>query len=184
MPVAVARAWTGLPMDPAPGVERMVARYLAAFGPAGIRDLSTWSGLPQRLLRPAVERLGGRLRTYRDEQGRQLFDVPDAPLADPELPAPARFLPGYDNLILSHADRSRVISDAERPRVSSGAVVQPTFLVDGFVRGVWSLEGPVLRIHPFRPLPEADTAALLAEADHLAAFVADEGTEPRVEFSV
>jgi hypothetical protein len=168
--VTHAEAWLGRSMA-APGVETMIYRYLAAFGPAGVMDIQAWSGLTR--LRQVVDGLRAGLRVFRDEQGRELFDLPDAPLADPDTPAPVRFLPAYDNVLLGHLDRTRMIRAEDRKQVMPGqAMVLPTFLLDGFVRGSWSLTGSTLLIHPFRPLTKADTAAVLAEAERLHAFVA------------
>ncbi|MFJ4675373.1 DNA glycosylase AlkZ-like family protein [Kitasatospora sp. NPDC088783] len=129
-----------------------VLRHLAAFGPAGVRDFQNWSG-PTRT-RAAFEALRPGLRVYRDERGTELFDLPDAPLADPERPVPVRFLPAYDNLLLGHADRTRVVADAHRPLVMPGrALVRPTFLLDGSVAGTWAVAGAELRISPVRPAP-------------------------------
>ena len=117
-----------------------VRRYLAAFGPASVKDIATWSGLTG--VREIVERLRGGLRTFRDENGVELFDVPDAPLADPDTPAPVRFLAEYDNVFLSHADRSRIVDPADRPQFGSwdGRFFR-IVLVGGFIRAVWRLGG-------------------------------------------
>ncbi|RKE18850.1 winged helix DNA-binding domain-containing protein [Streptomyces sp. TLI_171] len=175
----------GAPLAP-PRVETLVRRYLAAFGPAGVKDLQAWSGLTR--LRGVFDTLRPQLRVLRDERGTELFDLPDAPLAPADLPVPVRFLPAFDNLLLGHADRSRVIGDDERRLVMPGrAVVHPTFLVDGFVHGTWSLRGAALRLSPFRPLSPADRRAVLAEAEQLLAFLApDPGSDPdgpRVAFA-
>src|SRR3712207_4704511 len=117
----------------------MVVRYLGAFGPATVKDAQTWSGLTR--LGEVIERLRGRLRIFRDESGRELFDVPDAPMPDSDTPAPPRFLPEFDNLILSHADRTRVIAEGYRKAIASkNGMVPATFLVDGFVQGTWKTE--------------------------------------------
>lgn len=170
-PVTLAESWLGRPVEPAERVRphTAVTRYLAAFGPASVRDMQAWSGLTR--MRAVVEELRPRLRAYRDERGTELFDVPDGTLADPEQPAPARFLPAYDNAVLAHADRTRVISDEDRARVITGSVVRPVFLVDGRVGGTWQLAGGTLRITPYRPLGDDDSRELEAEAGRLLDFV-------------
>jgi DNA glycosylase AlkZ-like len=163
-------SWLGRPLEPHPGPDEMVMRYLAAFGPAAAVDVQTWSGLTR--LREVVERLGPRLRTFRDEQGKELFDLPRGPRPDPDTPAPPRFLPQYDNLLLSHADRSRIIADEYRP----GGIGRPTVLIDGFVRGAWRIKrdrgDATLLIHPFDRLSKKDTAAVTREGARLLAFAA------------
>ncbi|MGY1603945.1 winged helix DNA-binding domain-containing protein [Geodermatophilus sp. SYSU D00815] len=167
--VAHAEAWLGRPVG-APDAERLVLRYLAGFGPAAVRDVQAWSGLTR--LREVVDGLRPRLRTYRDESGRELVDLPEGRLAEPEAPAPVRFLPGFDNALLAHADRSRVLPEAARGQVLPGyANVLPTFLVDGFVAGTWSWTGGRVRPAPFTPLRPDDAAAVAAEAARLAAFL-------------
>lgn len=176
--VAQPETWLGRPLE-APQVERMILRYLAAFGPADIKDIQAWSGLTR--LREVATTMA--LRRLRDEHGRELYDLPEAALADPERPAPARFLPAFDNLLLGHADRSRVIADEDRRQVMPGAaLVRPTFLVDGFVRGTWRLERSVMQIRPFGALNGTDRAAVLGEAEQLLAFILPEGAraEPQL----
>lgn len=168
-------AWLGRPFDPDPSVDEVVLRYLAAFGPASTSDVRTWSGLTG--LREVIERLRPRLHTYRDEQGKELFDLPDAPLPDPETPAPPRFLPEYDNLFLSHADRARIVSPHHRQSLATANGVGPgPFLVDGFIAGTWRLTTTkttaTLLLSPLDPLPIQDQHALAAEAAHLLTFAA------------
>jgi Winged helix DNA-binding domain len=134
-----AEAWLGRPLARNPSLDEVVLRYLGAFGPATVADVAAWSRLTG--LGEVVERLRPRLVTFRDERGRELFDLPDAPRPDPETPAPVRFLPEYDNVLLSHGERSRFISQ-ERRRAFSRVPgrVQGTVLHDGVVFGVWQLE--------------------------------------------
>lgn len=131
-------ARVGRPLDPAPSIDRMVLRYLGAFGPATVTDVAAWSGLTG--FGEVLERLRPRLRQFRSEHGRELFDLPDAPRPDPDTPAPVRILPEYDNLVLSHAQRWRFGSDEDRR--FSGAVrpYKGCVLVDGRVRAIWHPE--------------------------------------------
>ena len=173
---ATAEAWLGCPLDPAPSSEEMVLRYLGAFGPASVKDAQTWSGLTR--LGEVFERLRPRLLAFRDERGRELFDLPGAPRPDPETLAPPRFLPEFDNLILSHADRARVIADDHRRAIASkNGMVPATVLVDGFVRGTWKTKRTggkaTLAIEPFEPLPKEDRDALAEEGEKLLRFLAE-----------
>ncbi len=176
-----AEAWLGRPLDPDPSPDEMVVRYLGAFGPASVRDVQSWSGLTR--LGEVVARLRPRLHAFHDERGRELFDLPDAPRPDPDTPAPPRFLPNFDNLILSHADRTRVIADEYRKAIASrNGMVPATFLVDGFVRGTWKTERTrgkaTLLIEPFEALAKQDRGALAEEGERLIRFMAQpEGAE-------
>jgi hypothetical protein len=172
-----AESWLGRPLDPNPSLEELVLRYLGAFGPASVRDVQTWSGLTR--LGEVVERLRPRLVAFRDEHGRELFDLPDAPRPDPDVQAPPRFLPEFDNLILSHADRTRVIAEEYRKALASrNGMVPAAVLVDGFVRGTWRVEKTrgkaSLVIDLFEPLPRSDLDALTEEGVRLVRFVGED----------
>ena len=155
-------------------------RYLAAFGPATLRDFQTWSGLS--VAAETVEELRSELRVFATEEGRELFDVEGAPLPDGDTPAPPRFLPEYDNLMLGHADRTRVIPSEYRPQIFLSALrVRSTFLIDGFVHGAWRIERTkkksantaVLSLEPFAALTQSELKALTQEGEQLLRF-----TEP------
>jgi hypothetical protein len=148
----------------------MLRRYFAAFGPASRRDLVAWSMMHVPELTAALERL--ELRRFRDEEGRELFDVPRAHLPDPTTPAPIRFLPKWDNVLLAFADRARVLPDEYRRTVirANGDVAQ-TFLVDGLVAGTWRAEDGRVVTEPFAPLPPAARRELADEAKRLQAFL-------------
>ena len=135
-----ARTWLGA--DAASGdaaAAHLVSRYLAAFGPASRADIAQWTGMARSVVDQGLA--GLELRRFRDEQERELFDLPRAPLPSAETPAPARLLPRFDNLVLSHDDRRRVLADEYRAAVIERGEVRATFLVDGFVAGTWALEG-------------------------------------------
>jgi hypothetical protein len=177
-----AESWLGSPLDPAPSIEHVILRYLGAFGPATVKDVQTWSGLTR--LGEVVERLRPRLRTFRDERGRELFDLPDAPMPDPDTPAPSRFLPEFDNLILSHADRTRFIAEEYRKALASrNGMVPAAFLTGGFVQGTWKTEWSrgraSLEIKPFEPLAKVDRDALAEEGEILLRFTGAEDFEIR-----
>ena len=182
-----AEAWLGGPLAADPSLDDVVLRYLAAFGPATVADVATWSRLTG--LRAVVERLRPQLRSFRDERGRELFDLPDAPRPDPETPAPPRFLPEYDNVLLSHADRSRFHQAGERPRASGVAgPVHGTVLSDGFLCGSWRLErdrdtgSAALVVSQLRRLPKRAVAAVAAEGRRFLRFAAAEADGHDVRF--
>ncbi len=169
-----ARTWLGA--DGATGsaaMTHLVRRYLAAFGPASRADVSQWAGLPVSLVDDGLERLV--VRRFTDESGRDLYDLPRAQLPPEDAPAPARLLPRFDNLVLSHDDRRRVLPEEYRAAVIEGGEVRAVFLVDGFVAGLWSLEGGKVRVEPFAPLPRAARREVEAEAAALEAFVRASG---------
>ncbi|MDO3703258.1 winged helix DNA-binding domain-containing protein [Micromonospora sp. C28SCA-DRY-2] len=180
--LTTADAWLGRPLtEPDPAI--LVRRYLAAFGPASVQDAQTWSGLTR--LREVFERLP--LRRFRDEGGRELFDLEDAPRPDPDTPAPVRFLAEYDNLLLSHADRTRLVG-AESLR-AIGAWREPPrgVLVDGYVKATWKIirERQVARlvVQPLDRLGKRDRAELTAEGERLLAFAAADAHGKEVSFA-
>jgi Winged helix DNA-binding domain len=170
---AAADAWVGadgagLPRERA--MERLVLRYLAAFGPATVNDVQLWSGVSR--LREAAERLD--LRHYRGENGADLLDLPEVELPDPDIPAPPRFLPEYDNLLLSHADRQRVIPhDHPVPLLPGNGAAAGFVLIDGDWNALWKLERDpaTITITPFTSLDAATSDALTAEAASLGEFL-------------
>ena len=174
-------AWLGRPVDGTGDTGALLLRYLATFGPATVADAQAWSGL--RGLRAAFEELRPRLRTFRDERGRELLDVPDGALPDPGVPAPVRFLPEYDNVALGHKDRGRIIPEGvvQWTEVGWGGV-----LVDGFAAARWRLRAQdgraTLRIEPFGRLRREDRAAVSEEGERLAAFLAPEAERRDVRF--
>jgi hypothetical protein len=151
----------------------ILRRYLAAFGPASRRDIVAWSMMHVPELQRALDLLEP-LRRFRDEQGRELLDVPRAPLPDPAVAAPVRFLPKWDNVLLAFADRTRVLPEQYRKTVirMNGDVAQ-TFLVDGFVAGMWRVENGRVLPEPFAPLARSVRQEVEAEAARLEAFLAD-----------
>jgi hypothetical protein len=172
--------WLARPVPGDGDVDAMVLRYLGAFGPATVQDVQAWCWLTR--LRPVVERLRPQLRTFRDVQGSELFDLPDAPRPDPETPAPPRFVPEYDNVLLSHADRTRVIADAHRDRVFT----KGSCLVDGFVCGAWKIvqkrDAATLTVELFAPLSTPDREALEEEGAHLLDFAARAASRLDIQF--
>jgi len=162
--------WLGAPLATNASVDDLVLRYLAAFGPATAKDVHAWSGLTG--IGEVLGRLRPGLRTFRDEAGRELFDIPDGPLPDPETPAPVRFLPEYDNLVLSHDDRSRVIDR----RFGLDGWLRGTILVDGFVRGTWRQDtkrgAATMLIGLFADLAADDRAEVESEAARVLEFLA------------
>ncbi|MEV4893425.1 winged helix DNA-binding domain-containing protein [Nonomuraea sp. NPDC055795] len=170
-PFTLAEEWLGRALEPSPQVERLVTRYLAAYGPAGVMDVQAWSGLTR--LKPVMEAMD--LAKYRDISGKVLYDLPGAPLVSADAPAPVRFLPWFDNLIVAFADRRRMMTDEQRKAICVGSIIYPTFLVDGTVGGMWDFKDGALVLVPFSPLPEAARAELAEEGARLLAFAGHEG---------
>jgi hypothetical protein len=166
--------WTGCGVEPAapdgsdPVGEALVRRYLTAFGPAATADLRAWSGLAG--LPRAVAAVRDELVSFRDERGRELLDLPDAPRPDPDTPAPVRFLPAFDNAILGYDDRTRIVDDVHRGLSVAG---ERAVLVDGRVAGTWTVDADVVVITPLRRFSRADRAAVAEEGRAVAAFLSD-----------
>ncbi|WP_042407047.1 winged helix DNA-binding domain-containing protein [Streptacidiphilus carbonis] len=177
--------WLGRPLDPDPAPDAMVLRYLAAFGPAGVLDAQAWSGLTR--LVEVFERLRPRLRAFQDAAtGRELFDLPDAPRPDPDTPAPARFLPEYDNVTLAHYDRSRIVTPQALDGLRQVNGYKAAFLVDGQVRGHWTLSftkaGADLTVSAHTKLDDQEMEALDDEAEKLVRFHRPAVSESTVRF--
>jgi DNA glycosylase AlkZ-like len=188
-----AEHWLGHPSPGQPGspaaLAQLVTRYLGAFGPATVRDVQAWSGLTG--LKAVLEQLRAALVTFRDEQGAELFDLPTAPRPGEDAPAPPRLVAEFDNLILSHAERSRVISAGATKKIyTANGVIPGTVLIDGFVAGMWRLDrsrdAGTVTIELFgrdgSPGSGAERDALAAEAGRVLAFGAP-GTAHRVRFA-
>ncbi|MFE2748421.1 winged helix DNA-binding domain-containing protein [Streptomyces scopuliridis] len=171
-------SWLGREIDPPspdpsdPVGQALVRRYLAAFGPAASADLRAWCGLAG--LPAAVAAIREELVTFRDERGRELLDLPDAPRPDPGTPAPVRFLPAFDNAILGYHDRSRIIDDAHRGLSVTGARV---VLVDGRVAATWSVTAGTVLVTPLGRFPEADRTAVAEQGRALASFLSDNDSD-------
>lgn len=176
-----AEAWLGRPVDPDPSIDDVVVRYLSAYGPATVADVSTWSGLTG--MREVLERLRPTLRTFCGPTGRELFDVPDGPRPDPDVPAPARFLPEYDNVLLSHADRSRFVSEEDRRRLyANPRSVKGSVLDDGLLVGTWAFDGGHLVVSHLASLSKRAAAAVTAEGRRALRFLEPEADPGDVRF--
>jgi hypothetical protein len=185
--LATAETWLGQSVGSDTAPDEMILRYLAAFGPATVMDIQAWCWLTR--LGPVVERLRPQLRTFRDEEGRELFDVPDGPLPDPDTPAPPRFLPIFDNLVLSHKDRSRVIGDTTGMPVGDelfAIFIGGAVLVDGFVEAGYKIEREgdraTLVVKMLRSLSAADRTAVAEEGARRLAFSAGDASDRDIRF--
>jgi hypothetical protein len=180
----LAEEWLGEP----PGEEdreALARRYLAAFGPGSAADVQAWSGVGG--MKAVLDGMRDALEVFADERGRELFDLPDAPRPDADVPAPPRFLPEFDNLVLAHDDRSRVIADEHRPLVTTKNLrVRATFLVAGTVAGIWTIDAKrklaTLRIAPFARLGKRVRAALAEEGEALVRFAEPDSAAHAVTF--
>jgi hypothetical protein len=183
-----AESWLGRPLDADPSVEALVERYLGAFGPATVADVQAWSGLTR--LREVTDRMRPGLRVFRDEDGHELLDLPDAPRPGPGTPAPVRLVAEFDNLVLSHADRTRIMSETHRKRlfgVANGVFPGAVF-VDGFVAGMWrvsrSRTAATLTVELFdERVSGTDRDDLTREAGRVLAFAAAQASTHEVRFA-
>jgi hypothetical protein len=172
-------AWVGRPVVKDPSIDRVVLRYLAAFGPASVADVASWSRLTG--MREVLERLRPELCTFRSPRGQELFDVPDAPRPDADVPAPVRFLPEYDNLLLSHSDRSRFASEEAQRFASAAGPFKGTVLVDGEGYAIWHIDLDRAAKHAtlvveHLPMPRRVLAAVEKEGQRVIEF-----WEPRAQ---
>jgi hypothetical protein len=178
-------AWIGrLPFSKLT-TEDIILRYLSAFGPATIQDIQVWSGLTR--LKEKVEQLLPQLIIFHNDQGNELLDIPSAPRPDPNVPSPPRFLGGFDNILLSYADRKRIIDESYRNIVfTKNGIIRPTILIDGFVSGLWKVQkekGTVkLIIESFKKLPNEEHNALTEEGTRLLDFVAGQESSREILF--
>ncbi|MEO5877893.1 MAG: winged helix DNA-binding domain-containing protein [Streptosporangiaceae bacterium] len=175
-----AEQWLGRPLAE-PDPDGVVVRYLAAYGPATVKDIQTWCGLTR--LKEVVQRLD--VRVFRGEDGAELYDLPDAPRPGEDVEAPVRFLPEFDNLLLSYADRTRVMSAEYRKKVFTvNGIIRSTILVDGEVRGLWRLATKrgvaTLVIEPFAPLGSDERDQLSVEGARLLEFAAEDAVHDLV----
>ena len=174
-PIALTtvEAWLGSPVDAVADLDALVLRYLAAYGPSSVADAQAWARLTG--LREVFDRLRPRLVILRDEGGRELFDLPDAPRPDPETPAPPRFLPEYDNVLLAHADRTRFVDDVLRRQIQDEGLAVGSVLVDGGAGATWTTrvqDGEAeIEIRPRVDLSDDDREAITDEANGLLAWL-------------
>ena len=172
VPATMGETWLRRPMSSDSAPEELIVRYLGAFGPASVADVQMYTGLTG--LRVPIEALRSQLRVSRNEAGKELFDLPDAPMPDADTPVPPLFLPEYDNALLAHADRSRVVSDVNRKRIWTANGLLSTLLVDGMVAGRWKIardaRRATIQIEPFSRFSRSDRAAVTEEGLRLLAF--------------
>src|SRR5687768_11332921 len=172
VPATLVEHWLGRSLSNGRSPDKMIVRYLGAFGPATVADMQEWSGLTA--LRDAVERLRPKLRTFHGEAGKELFDLPDAPLPDPDTPAATRFLPEYDNLVRGHAARTRMLTDEHRKALWTKNGLLATALVDGTVAATWKIvrarKRAVLTIDPLRRISKKERTGLDEEGARLLDF--------------
>lgn len=184
---ASATTWLGRPIDPAPSVETMIRRYLAAFGPASVNDVQAWCGLTK--LNEVVDRIRPTLRVYLDENGKELFDVPEGELPDAGVAAPPRYLPEFDNVLLSHANKERIIPEGQSfaewcrryglMMTVRGGVLRGNLLIGGLLQGIWRIDKEkksyTLVVEPFTKVTKKDLGVLEKEGHALLEFAFPKG---------
>jgi hypothetical protein len=177
---ATIESWTGRELDREPSPEELVLRYLGAFGPASVMDMQYWSGLTR--MKVVFEGLRPRLAIFRDEDGKELFDLPDAPRPDSDTPAPVRFLGEFDNVLLGHRDRRRIIPEGfPRDAMLAHGRFVDNLLIDGMLRATWWVERDgsrraTLGVRPFGELTAAEREEVAAAAERMLEF-----TDPEAE---
>ena len=183
---ATLQAWAGQELEPHPSVDELVLRYLAAFGPASVKDVQSWSGLTK--LAEVLERLRPRLVTFLDEDDVELFDLPEAPRPDAGVRAPVRLLGEYDNVLLGHADRRRIILEdfPWSAMLAPGRFVS-NLLVDGMLRATWWIEregkrSATLAIRPAGELTSAERDEVTGEAQRMLDFAAPDAARRELRF--
>jgi hypothetical protein len=189
-PYVAARHWirSGTRPDEDAAIERLIRRCVAAFGPVTLADIAKFAGQALPRIRPVLERIAPSLATFADEHKRTLYDLPRAPRPDPDTPAPVRFLPRYDELLIAYQHRDRVMPERHRARVyAKNAIVEAVVLVDGFGAGTWGLkrttDEAIVRIAPFTRLSPADRRAATTEGEQLARFLAPDAKAHGVRFA-
>lgn len=180
-----AEAWLGQPLSSSPEPEWLIRSYLFAFGPATVKDIQVWSGLTR--INEVIRSLRPYLITFRNERGEELFDLPDAPRPEADTPSEPRFLGEFDNMLLSYADRSRIMDEVYRKRVfTSNGIIRATFLIDGFVAGTWKLtsgnDGAELHVEPFRKLTQHELDALSKEGASMLQFAVPDSAASTIIF--
>jgi len=188
-PYVAARHWIARGERPSEGeaLETLVRRCISAFGPVALADVAKFAGQAPPRVRPTLEAMAPKLRTFSDEAGRVLYDLPRAIRPSPDVRAPVRFLPRYDELLIGYQHRDRLIAPAHRSAIyAKNAIVEAVVLVDGFAAGTWGLVrtkgDAVLRVTPFARLPPRDRVAVEAEGRDLLAFLAPDATTVGVRF--
>lgn len=180
-----AEVWLRKTLSKDSSLEEIIMNYLNAFGPATVKDIQVWSGLTR--LNEVIEKLRPRLCTFFDEQGNELFDLQDSPRPDSSTPAPPRFLAEFDNILLSYADRTRIIKEEYQKLVfTKNGIIRAAVLIDGFVQGIWKIEKKpdtaTLNIKLFEPISKEDYEALIEEGNNLLMFTAPGMTEHHIQF--